>query len=85
MIADTGAGIGTNIGSGVTALTSQLDRLNDGISKSLVFGSRGDERESLPSLDDVFDSARPRPLQQLPAGVGPAPRDGSPPCVAHAC
>ena len=50
---------GTGIGSGVSALGSHLDRMNENLTRSLNIGGggRGPER-SQPSLSDVFESAR---------------------------
>ena len=61
--------MGTGIGSGVSAVGSHLDRINENLSRSLNLGggARAPER-SQPSLSDVFESARtgslPVPLQQ---------------------
>ena len=58
--------VGTGIGSGVSAVGSHLDRMNENLSRSLHLGPRAPER-SQPSLSDVFESARtgslPMPAQ----------------------
>ena len=63
--------VGSGIGSGVSAVGSQLDRMNENLSRSLHIGgggARGPER-SQPSLSDVFESARTGSLPM------PAPED----------
>ena len=57
------------VGSGISAVGSHLDRMNENLARGLHIGSgaRGPER-SQPSLSDVFESARtgslPAPAQE---------------------